>query len=401
MESSFTNLLNSNTLIIIFCSTIIVSYLYSIIHQKTRIPSVILLILTGILLKFILNAFHIEFSIPIMVVEILGTIGLIMIILEAGLDISFEISQTKTIKKSFLSAILNLFIPWLIIAFFLYTYTNQEFYNCLVFSLPLCIISGAIVIPSLTHLSQSKKEFLTYEASFSDVLGILLFNFLIAHETINILNVSVLFINIILSFLLAIIVSIALFYIFTRTKIQVKFFLSFAILILLYVLGKLINLPSLIVILLFGVLIKNWDKINITRLTQLFPKTEIAHTHLLLHNLTTETSFLIRTFFFILFGFSINFSFITIIDVYLIGILIIAIIFLTRYFTLTGIINQTAFPEVNFMPRGLITILLFYKIPQSMQLQIPSEGILMFVILTSNLILMIGNIIYKENTEGI
>ena len=44
-------------------------------------------------------------------------------------------------------------------------------------------MSSSIVIPSLTHIGDKKKEFLVYEASFSDMLGIMLFNFFVEKET--------------------------------------------------------------------------------------------------------------------------------------------------------------------------------------------------------------------------
>jgi hypothetical protein len=46
------------------------------------------------------------------------------------------------------------------------------------------------------------------------------------------------------------------------------------------------------------------------------------------------------------------------------------------------------------MPRGLITILLFYSIPQAYKLSKFNEGILFFVILITSIIMMIGSVSY-------
>jgi predicted membrane channel-forming protein YqfA (hemolysin III family) len=54
------------------------------------------------------------------------------------------------------------------------------------------------------------------------------------------------------------------------------------------------------------------------------------------------------------------------------------------------------FPELFYIPRGLITILLFYKIPEFRKLQGFDEGILFFVILATALILMLGSLLYKD-----
>jgi hypothetical protein len=46
------------------------------------------------------------------------------------------------------------------------------------------------------------------------------------------------------------------------------------------------------------------------------------------------------------------------------------------------------------MPRGLITVLLFYSIPEMYKLSKFNEGILFFVILTTSVIMMVGSIMY-------
>jgi hypothetical protein len=54
------------------------------------------------------------------------------------------------------------------------------------------------------------------------------------------------------------------------------------------------------------------------------------------------------------------------------------------------------------MPRGLITILLFYSIPASFRLQQFNEGILLFVILVTGLIMTAGSLFYRnEEFENI
>ena len=54
-----------------------------------------------------------------------------------------------------------------------------EFIQALVYALPLSIMSSAIIIPSVANLSNYKKEFLIYESTFSDILGIMVFYMII------------------------------------------------------------------------------------------------------------------------------------------------------------------------------------------------------------------------------
>jgi predicted membrane channel-forming protein YqfA (hemolysin III family) len=59
------------------------------------------------------------------------------------------------------------------------------------------------------------------------------------------------------------------------------------------------------------------------------------------------------------------------------------------------------FPEVFFIPRGLITIVLFYKIPEQYRLTSFNESILFFVILTTGIIMMLGMLFYKKPAQDI
>lgn len=59
------------------------------------------------------------------------------------------------------------------------------------------------------------------------------------------------------------------------------------------------------------------------------------------------------------------------------------------------------FPESFFIPRGLITIVLFYKIPDSLKLSSFNDGILFFIILTTSIIMALGMIFYKKKPEQI
>jgi hypothetical protein len=114
----------------------------------------------------------------------------------------------------------------------------------------------------------------------------------------------------------------------------------------------------------------------------------------LLHSITAETSFLIRTFFFFVFGLTIDIRLLLDQEVMLTGGSIIVILFVIRYIYLRFFLHAHIFPELFFMPRGLITILLFYSIPQAFKLSRFNEGILFFVILVTSVIMMIGSISY-------
>ncbi len=262
-------------------------------------------------------------------------------------------------------------------------------------------MSSSIVIPSLHHLSETKKEFLIYEASFSDMIGLLVFNYFIGDEIVSLNALGSFFLNILAAIVLSLIFSLLLFVILTKTKMNIRFFLIFALLLILYEGGKMLNLPSLLIILLFGLLMNNWDLIKYSKFQELFPHSNVTETNLLLHSLTAESSFLIRTFFFILFGFSIDLSTVIHTQVLLLGTAIIIVLLAARYLYLRFFLKESIYPEVAFIPRGLITILLFYKIPKAYHLDSFYVGVLFFVILVSSGIMMLGMFFYKKRPEDI
>jgi NhaP-type Na+/H+ or K+/H+ antiporter len=189
--------------------------------------------------------------------------------------------------------------------------------------------------------------------------------------------------------------------ILAKTKLNIKFFLVFSLLILIYSGGKLLHLPSLLIILVFGLMINNWEQIPLKRLGKLFPQNQVEPLREFLHSITAESSFLVRTFFFILFGFSIDLDFIYNQEVLLLGSFIVLALFLVRLFYLKFYFHTKVVPEVFFIPRGLITIVLFYKIPPYLQLTTFNDGILFFIIVSTGIILSIGMILYKKQNDEI
>jgi len=395
------NGLNSDQYLIIICSLIVVSYVFSIISRYIRIPSVLLLLFAGIGLRYLADQSGMSIEFPSPMIEILGTIGLIMIVFEAGLDLKLARNKLKLIRNSFFSALVILIISCVLITAILYYWLSEPVIKCIVYAIPLSIMSSSIVIPSLHPLTSAKKEFLIYEASFSDIIGILIFNYFIADELMTWRSVGIFGTNIFISIILSLLLSFILFFVLAKTKLNIKFFLIFSLLILLYAGGKIFHLPSLIIILVFGLMINNWEKMPIKKLSRYFPQTQVESLRHLLHSITAESSFLVRTFFFLLFGFSIRLDFIGEKEVLLVGSLVVIALLLVRYLYLRFFLHTNIFPEVVFIPRGLITIVLFYKIPSGLMLTTFNQGILFFIILCSSIIMTIGMIFYKKGNEDV
>ncbi len=119
----------------------------------------LLLLLTGILLREIITAKGWALPMSQKAIEFFGVIGLVMIVLEAGMDLKLGRDKVKLITNSFFAAFFILIISAAGISACFYYWLHEPIRNCIVYAIPLSIMSSSIVIPSSHHLSV-KKEFL-------------------------------------------------------------------------------------------------------------------------------------------------------------------------------------------------------------------------------------------------
>ncbi len=374
--------------IIIACSIIIIlSYLFNIISRKTSLPSVLLLITTGIIINLALKFLRAP-SINFMpVLEILGIVGLIMIVLEASLDLRLSKEKRSMIWRSFFVAIISLLFTSFVISFILMAYMQTDLFQAILYSLPLSIISSAIVIPSTANLPEEKKEFMIYESTFSDILGIMLFYFIIQSTNTNGIGEMGLnlFLNVIGTITVSFAVSYILILIFQNIRTQVKLFLLISVLVLLYALAKLMHMSSLLIILVFGLVLQNRHIFFAGRLKNLLKENQLKEISSNFSIITLESAFIVRTFFFVIFGITITLSSLYSYKVLLVSLAILVSIYLIRYLVFKVLGIKDLHPEIYLAPRGLITILLFYAIPEANQNENFNPGVLLFIIIASSL----------------
>ncbi|HYE55309.1 MAG TPA: cation:proton antiporter [Chitinophagaceae bacterium] len=393
--------LHIEEILILACCLVVLSYVFSILARYIRVPSVLLLLFAGLGLRLLADSYDFQVYLPPPLIEGLGVVGLIMIVLEAGLDLELSKKKIPLIRNSLISALVIFIISTGLVTGILQYFLEQPLEKCLVYAIPLSIMSSTIVIPSIHPLTEQKKEFLIYEASFSDILGIVVFNYFTAKEVLTWRSFGVFGGNLVVSVILSLVLSFLLLLILAKTRLNIKFILILALLILIYSGGKMLHLPSLLIILVFGLMINNWEKIRLAVLQKYFPHEQVDSLRHLMHTITAESSFLIRTFFFVLFGFSIQVSSIFEQEVMVVGGCIVLALFLVRLLYLRFFLHTYLFPEAFFIPRGLITIVLFYKIPASLGMISFNDGILFFVILTTSIIMALGMIFYKKRPEQI
>lgn len=378
------------SLVIAASVLVILSYLYNLIAKRYNIPSVLLLIITGIVISQAMDYFEVGRIDWFPYLELLGVIGLIMIVLEAALDLKLEKNKMPLIGLSFLIALLGLIASSVFAAFIiLLILPDFTWLQAMVYAVPLSILSSAIIIPSVSFLPQKKKEFSIYESTFSDILGIMFFYFLISLTEPGSSSGAVgdFFISLVITIVVSVIASYGLVYVFQNVKSQVKTFLLIAILILLYAIGKQLHLSSLIIILVFGLVISNADIFFPGFLKKWLKEDSVKTLFHELHIVTGETAFIVRTFFFIIFGITIVLSSLLSIKVILISALILASIYGLRFVMFQLFLGKDIYPEVYVAPRGLITVLLFFAIPVELQVASFDNGILLFVIIATALVM--------------
>lgn len=393
--------MNSLDILFVLPLLIIFSYLFDAFARKTKFPSVILLMVTGILLRFIISfSGYDNFEFLDNLIPVLGTIGLILIVLEGAIELEITREKLPLIVKGFFTALVILVGNIYVLQFLFQRFFEMDGVSAVLFAIPLAIISSAVAIPSASSLLQLQREFVVYESTFSDILGIMIFNYALRQsESQQPLLGPEPMVSLVLQIIGVIVISLVITYVLFRLMQQidhkVKFFLILALLILVYAFGKVLHLPALVTIFIFGAFLSNVKSLLPPFLRKTLDlKTTEKELHEF-HILTAESTFLVRTFFFLFFGFSIQISDFTSPGPLINGLLIFLVMFVLRYvyFTATSLKLKPS-PLVYMSPRGLISILLFLQLKEVAFINFEEspidERMLLIVILSSMLVMLLG-----------
>ena len=383
-------------IILALCVIVILAYIFDITSKYSRIPGVILLIVLGILIHLITGATSLEIPNLKPVLPVVGTLGLVLIIMEASLDIKLERRKKTLILKS-ISAALGLFIAFTLafagVMVFVFDLPAKD---SILNGIPLGIISSSVAIPSSIFLPADDREFIVYESSFSDIFGIILFDFILLNEASigqGILNFGL---STLLTLLIAILTSSVLAFLLHKITYHINYVIIMTSIVLIYTLAKLSHLPALLLILVFGLVLSNNQLLESTPVNKIFNFSKFRNDLDAFKKILTELTFIVRSFFFIMFGYYTKLD--SLLDWHNIfsGLMITSGIFLLRFIYLKLVLRMPAVPLLYFSPRGLITILLFLSIPATSRIPLISEEVITLVILMTIFIMMTGNIFYKR-----
>ncbi|SMC54409.1 cation:proton antiporter [Pedobacter nyackensis] len=384
------------TTLIILSGLVIFSYLFDLVASKTKLPSVLLLLILGIGLRILVDNLHLHTFNFLTILPTLGTVGLILIVFEGSLELKYEREKNKLIKGAFLSAFFILIATVSVITYIIYQISGRDLYICFANAIPFSVVSSAIAIPSAAALSKKGKEYIIYESSFSDILGIILFNFAISNPNISVSSFTGLAGSTVLIVIVSAISCILLLYIMGKISHHIKFFLILSILIMVYAIGQSYHLSSLVLILSFGLFLNNADTIKHAWFRSKFIYKNLSNDLTQLYQLSAESAFIIRTFFFVIFGFTMNIYELNDQVVIVNGLIMLASIFVLRFAYLRFFRKENSGAESFIAPRGLISILLYFNLPPALKIPEVGTSFLFVVVLGSSLIMSIGLLLTKK-----
>ena len=381
----------TTSIIIAVCILMLIAYLFDLSSAKTKIPSVILLLLLGWVMQqgcYFLGVTTPDFE---SLLPVIGNIGLLLIVLEGSLELEFDRSKIPLVKKSFYSSIIPIILLTLILTALFSYYGNNDWRASLLSSIPLCVISSAIAIPTVRYFDKASREFVVYESSFSDIIGVLFFNFVIYNEVIDVFSFLDFGKEILVMLVLSFVFTILLAYLLNKIENHVKFTPMIIIIIMIYFISKYLHLPGLLFILILGLFLGNLERLDSVKwIHKLNP--EMLHNEAMrLKEIVIEATFLVRAFFFLLFGFLLETKEILNLQTLPWSLSIFGLIVLIRFMVLK--ILKIPISPVGFIaPRGLITILLFLSLPASQAIGIVNKSLIVQVIIFTSLFMMVGAI---------
>lgn len=379
----------TSTIIIALCVLLLLAYLFDLTASKTKIPSVILLLLLGWLLHRLTDFLKIQLPDFSPVLPVLGTIGLILIVLEGSLELELDSSKVRFIGKTFLGALIPILALSFLLAFLFSVVVGYNFKDCLSNAIPFSIISSAIAIPSVRHLRKSDHEFIVYESSLSDILGVVFFNFVTLHKTFGIGTFANFGLNLFITMLVSFIASLGLTILLRKIEHHIKFMPIIFLVILIYIVSKIYHLPSLVFIMFFGIFLGNLHKFGKFKWIEKLRPEELKIESKKFKDLTIEGAFLIRALFFLLFGYLLKTSEILNTSTIFWAAGIVAAIFAIRAIQL-WLSRLPLNPLLYVAPRGLITILLYLSLEPGEIIPLVNNSLIIQVILLSSFIMMFG-----------
>ena len=373
----------TNTAILAFSALLVFAYLLDVFGRRTRLPPVVLLILTGIAARQVLERMDLHLGWVDPMVPIIGTIGLILIVLEGALDLSLRRERLPLIARASFVMLAG-FVACVAGFTVLFQHAlGLAFAPAALAAIAVSVISSAVAIPSVTGLAGHTREFVVYESSLSDIVGVLVFYAWLESAGRFGHFLPALFGGMFLSLIAAVVAGVGILFLINRVEGHVRFLPLLAGLTLLYAIGKELHLSPLVLILVCGLLLNNTHLLQRLR-GLLHPG--YGDTLREFKGLVVELTFAVKSFFFLMLGYWTDLSAMTDWRAWAVMVAGVGFIYPVRYAVLRFARQPDASRLVWIAPRGLITVLLFLTAATTPGLgEFPFGAIMLLVLATAAL----------------
>jgi hypothetical protein len=378
----------TNTAILAAAGLLLVAYLLDGVGRRLRLPSVVMLIATGMALRQGLDAVGIPLQWVDPVIPIIGTLGLILIVLEGALDLELRRERARTIAVCFAAALLGFAACAVAFALLLRHALGLDPYLAALAALPFAVISSAVAIPSAAGLATRAREFVVYESSISDILGVLVFYaWLESAGSLQRFEIG-LVVGLLGSLAVAVVASLGLYALLNRLQGHVRFVPLLAGIVFVYAAGKALHLSPLVVVLGCGLLLNNPQLLDRFGHLKRFHTAGYDETLAQFKGLVAELTFAAKSFFFLLLGYWTDLAHMAEPKAWLVAGAMVIVIYASRLAVLVGLRQPAADRLVWIAPRGLITVLLFLAAAEGARLQAFPFGAVMLVVLVTSLLVL-------------
>lgn len=388
-------------LIILFAFLIVLSYIINVFSQKIKIPAVIFLLAIGMVLRFLSIRFKLQLPDLTPYLLFVGGISLILVVLQGSMELQWAPQKNKLILRMFIMCILPMLLFSFLGAWIITLIHPSPYQEALYNLIPFAIISSAIAIPAVQFLAPTPREQIVYESSFSDIMGILFFDFVIADHGNLLEETGIFFLELGGTFILTILATIFIAWLLGYLPKGIRFVPIIANLVLVFEISEFFKLPGLIFIFVFGLFLGNLSRFAKNKILLKIHPERIRANFEEFYNIVAEANFMVRSFFFLLLGFFVNPLHLLSVKsiLWAIGILILVYSIRAGFLKLLRI---DLLPNLFYAPRGLVSILLFMYIPLKKLLPPITLNLIIEVVIFSTLIMAIGGFVptKKQNDES-
>lgn len=368
---------------------VLVSYWYSHLGRQLRFPSVVFLLATGLALREATDRYGSTVQLPPGLLPLLGTIGLILIVLEGGLDLDLKPGRRGFLMRTFNAALAGVLATSAAVAVAFAYLWDLSWTTAALMAIPFGVISSAVAIPSSEVIGDEDREFVIYESSWSDILGVMLFNAVLVTAagggfTANFFGGGAAVL------VMGGLIGLAVYWLVGHLEGHVKFLPLIFALILVYGGAKALHLSPLLIVLILGLMLNNPHLIRRIKFFDGLHTNHYPAELVKLKHLTAEATFLVRTFFFLVLGYSTTLEAFADTQTWIVALALVAGIFVLRVPVIALLSGRQMRPLIWAAPRGLITVLLFYSLPAGTVPDLFPPGALILVVLVSCVLMAIG-----------